>query len=432
MTSREWTKADPEWCLIETVVYSMTIEEAIQMRVSSPKDFVTLFGEAFEKIAPGQSLASPNIFGTHEMKDRIKIGATNQEVLDVIRKAAEGAIDNTFNILRTRIDRFGVAQPNIRKADISGRIIIELPGINDPQRVRELLQGTAALEFYETYDNPVFSQYLDAADQKVKQVLDAEAAVQKDTIPATEIVPAEEAKAEGSDSDLLKDITGNSNDSLANASLEDLQKRFPLLSRLIPARTQNGQAYPGSTVGYALPKDTALINKFLRMPQVRAVLPRDARLMWEMQAGENGYVSLHAIKITTRNGKAPLEGDAVVNAKQDYDQNGRPVVSMQMNSEGTKTWARLTKENIKAIAALALANIEKRLVDRGIKLKLTPQADQWIVDNGYDEVYGARPLKRLLKKELENKLAYALLSDTIHDNSEVTVDVGKDGLEVTE
>lgn len=334
--------------------FNQAIEEAIQMRVSSPKDFVTLFGEAFEKIAPGQSLASPNIFGTHEMKDRIKIGATNQEVLDVIRKAAEGAIDNTFNILRTRIDRFGVAQPNIRKADISGRIIIELPGINDPQRVRELLQGTAALEFYETYDNPVFSQYLDAADQKVKQVLDAEAAVQKDTIPATEIVPAEEAKAEGSDSDLLKDITGNSNDSLANASLEDLQKRFPLLSRLIPARTQNGQAYPGSTVGYALPKDTALINKFLRMPQVRAVLPRDARLMWEMQAGENGYVSLHAIKITTRNGKAPLEGDAVVNAKQDYDQNGRPVVSMQMNSEGTKTWARLTKENINHCIAIVL------------------------------------------------------------------------------
>ena len=109
--------------------FNQAIEEAIQMRVSSPKDFVTLFGEAFEKIAPGQSLASPNIFGTHEMKDRIKIGATNQEVLDVIRKAAEGAIDNTFNILRTRIDRFGVAQPNIRKADISGRIIIELPGI---------------------------------------------------------------------------------------------------------------------------------------------------------------------------------------------------------------------------------------------------------------------------------------------------------------
>ena len=120
--------------------FNQAIEEAVKMRVSSPKDFVTLFGEAFEKIAPGAQLASPAIFGTHEMKEKIKVGATNKEVLDVIRKEADGAIDNTFNILRTRIDRFGVAQPNIRKADISGRIVIELPGIKEPQRVRELLQ----------------------------------------------------------------------------------------------------------------------------------------------------------------------------------------------------------------------------------------------------------------------------------------------------
>ena len=333
--------------------FNQAIEEARQMRVTSPKDFVTLFGEAFERIAPGQSLASPNIFGTHELKDQIKIGATNEEVLNVIRQSADGAIDNTFNILRTRIDRFGVTQPNIRKADISGRIIIELPGIKDPQRVRELLQGTAALEFYETYDNPVFSQYLDAADQRVKQILDAEAAAtaKPDTNKVT-TAPAKEE--ETSDSDLLRDITGNTEDSLSNASLEDLQKRFPLLSRLVPARMQNGQPVPGSTVGYALPKDTSLINKYLRMPQVKAVFPRDARLMWEMQASENGMVSLHAIKITTRNGKAPLEGDAVTDAKQDYDQQGRPVVSMQMNSEGAKTWARLTKENINHCIAIVL------------------------------------------------------------------------------
>ncbi len=127
--------------------FNQAIQEAIRMRTSSPKDFVTLFGEAFEKIAPNAQLASPDLFGTVELKDKIKIGASNKEVLDVIRQEADGAVDNTFNILRTRIDRFGVAQPNIRKADISGRIVIELPGIKDAQRVRKLLQGTAALEF---------------------------------------------------------------------------------------------------------------------------------------------------------------------------------------------------------------------------------------------------------------------------------------------
>ena len=154
--------------------FNQALQEAVKMRTSSPKDFVTLFGEAFERIAPNAQLASPNIFGTVELKDKIKIGASNKEVLDVIRQEAEGAIDNTFHILRTRIDRFGVAQPNIRKADISGRIVIELPGIKDAQRVRKLLQGTAALEFYETFDNGDFFPYLQAANEKARTIVEAE------------------------------------------------------------------------------------------------------------------------------------------------------------------------------------------------------------------------------------------------------------------
>ena len=343
----------------EDPAFNEAIEEAKRMQESSPKDFVTLFGEAFERIAPGEQLASPAIFGTHELKDQIPVGATNEEVLAVIRTAADGAIDNTFNILRTRIDRFGVAQPNIRKSEISGRIIIELPGIKDPQRVRELLQGTAALEFYETYDNPAFVQYLQAADARLKQVLDAEraAAAGEETVTGeaaegTTAATGEEVTGEGSS--LLEDITGTTADTTGAESLSDVRERFPLLSRLVPAVSPNGQPYPGSTVGFALPRDTADINRFLAMPQVKAALPRDARLLWEMQAGENGMVSLHAIRITTRNGKAPLEGDAVVEARQDYDQNGQPVVSMRMNSEGTKTWARLTKENINHCIAIVL------------------------------------------------------------------------------
>ena len=339
--------------------FNQAIEEAVKMRVSSPKDFVTLFGEAFEKIAPGAQLASPAIFGTHEMKEKIKVGATNKEVLDVIRKEADGAIDNTFNILRTRIDRFGVAQPNIRKADISGRIVIELPGIKEPQRVRELLQGTAALEFYETFDNAkgqdagedAFINYLAAADQKLKEVLDAQAS--KVTNEETTAQVTDTTKVQDKESAILDAIKGESDSLKTVTSMAEYEKEHPLLAILSPNMTQQGQPVGGSTIGYANIKDTAKINAYLRLPQVKSAFPRNARLLWEMKA-VNGMVPLHAIKITTRNGKAPLEGDAVIDARQDYDQQGRPVVSMQMNGEGTKTWARLTKDNIGRCIAIVL------------------------------------------------------------------------------
>lgn len=342
--------------------FNQAIEEAVKMRVSSPKDFVTLFGEAFEKIAPGAQLASPAIFGTHELKEKIKVGASNKEVLDVIRKEADGAIDNTFNILRTRIDRFGVAQPNIRKADISGRIIIELPGIKEPQRVRELLQGTAALEFYETFDNAKqldanekpFISYLSEADQKLKEVLDAQAA-QAAQLESTETTTQTETtvKEEDKESAILDAIKGESDSLKTSTNIAEFQKEHPLLAVLSPNLSKQGQPVGGSIIGYANVKDTSKINAYLRLPQVKAAFPRNARLLWEMKAVD-GMVPLHAIKITTRNGKAPLEGDAVIDARQDYDQQGRPVVSMQMNSEGTKTWARLTKDNIGRCIAIVL------------------------------------------------------------------------------
>jgi len=328
--------------------FNQAINEAIKMRVSSPKDFVTLFGEAFEKIAPGAQLASPAIFGTHEMKEKIKVGATNKEVLDVIRQEADGAIDNTFNILRTRIDRFGVAQPNIRKADISGRIVIELPGIKDPQRVRELLQGTAALEFYETYDNPDFLQYLSSANNKLREILQAQEAIAGEELKTTK-----DTAAQGKESAIL-DAINSSEDSLANLSANEFAKQNPLFSLLQPNVSQQGQPMPGSTIGYAAIKDTAKINKYLAMPQIRALFPRNSKLLWEMKAA-NGILPLHAIKITTRNGRAPLEGDAVIDASKDFDpSSGAPMVSMQMNGEGSKTWARLTKENIGHCIAIVL------------------------------------------------------------------------------
>ena len=337
--------------------FNQAIQEAIKMRTSSPKDFVTLFGEAFAKIAPNAQLASPNIFGTVELKDKIKIGATNKEVLDVIRKEADGAIDNTFNILRTRIDRFGVAQPNIRKADISGRIVIELPGIKDAQRVRKLLQGTAALEFYETFDNGDFFKYLEAANEKARDLNKAAEVLSTADSLALAAVNAAEASTEKT----TGDTTGNSlisglNDSLKMASQEEFTKQNPLFALLTPNIDREGRVVQqGSTIGLARLKDTSTINKLLALPQIKSVFPRNARLLWASKP-EGDAIALHAIKITTRDGKAPLDGGAIVDARQTFDDRsgGAPIVSMNMNGEGAKTWARLTKDNVGHSIAIVL------------------------------------------------------------------------------
>ena len=257
--------------------FNQALQEAVKMRTSSPKDFVTLFGEAFERIAPNAQLASPNIFGTVELKDKIKIGASNKEVLDVIRQEAEGAIDNTFNILRTRIDRFGVAQPNIRKADISGRIVIELPGIKDAQRVRKLLQGTAALEFYETFDNGDFYKYLEVANEKARDLNKAAEVLSTTDSIALAAVKAAEAATETTSTD----TTGNSlisglNDSLKVASQEEFMKQNPLFALLTPNIDREGRiVQQGSTIGLARLKDTSAINKLLALPQIKSVFPRN-------------------------------------------------------------------------------------------------------------------------------------------------------------
>ena len=335
--------------------FNQAIAEAIEMRKTSPKDFVTLFGEAFERIAPDAQLASPDLFGTVELKDKIKIGATNQEVLDVIRTEADGAIDNTFNILRTRIDRFGVAQPNIRKSDVSGRIVIELPGIKDAQRVRKLLQGTAALEFYETFDNGDFFPYLQSANEKARELLAvSEAGSETEGAGTTDATPAE-ATADTTENSLIAGVAAQDSLNQLMSNEEEFKKQNPLFAVLTPNIDRNGQVIPnGSIVGYARVQDTGAVNKLLALPQVKASFPRNSRLLWEMKA-QNGLVTLHAIKITTRDGKAPMDGGVVTSARQDFEHNGsRPVVNMTMNSEGSKTWARLTKENVGHCIAIVL------------------------------------------------------------------------------
>ncbi|MDR1756963.1 MAG: protein translocase subunit SecDF [Culturomica sp.] len=343
--------------------FLQALSEASRLRVTNPKDFVTLFGESFARIAPEAQLASPDIFGTVELKDRIAPGASNREVLDVIRKEANTAIDNTFNILRNRIDQFGVAQPNIRKADISGRINIELPGIKDAQRVRKLLQGTAALEFFETFENAEFYQNLANINDKARELESAQtvladtvqhvktATAGEEILQAPAETPQNEADTTGGLEELIQQ-TADSTGLLQNA--EEFRKQNPLFALLSPAIDQTGNLGRGSAIGYARLKDTAAVNRLLATPQIKALIPRNARLIWE--AKPNGdIVAMHAIKITTRDGKAPLDGGVVVDARTTFDdRTGAPVVSMNMNGEGAKIWARMTKENKDRCIAIVL------------------------------------------------------------------------------
>jgi len=358
-------------------VFNQAIAKAIAKQKSSQQDFVTLFGESFKEIAPNAQLAA--IFGRIEMRDKIKPNATNDEVIAVIRKEANDAYDRTFNILRNRIDRFGVAQPNIQKLATSDRILIELPGIKDPERVRKLLQGTAKLEFWETYQFDQLASFFNEANKKLaasggtdttNAIGDSTKLASVDTAAVKKIVPA--AKAVKKDVLAKADTTKKKTDLLEKLadstkakgkqkqSFEKYAKENPLYAYLSPAfnRGENGQYYPSTmaTVGYASIKDTARVNYLLK--KVMNIFPRNLRLAWLVKPEKErpDILELYALKATTREGTAPLGGDVIVDARQDYDQNGRVEVSMSMNSDGAKTWKRLTADNIGKQIAIVLDN----------------------------------------------------------------------------
>jgi len=329
--------------------FNAAIRLAKQKQANSQEDYVTLFGKAYEEIAPSGKLAS--IFNTLDLKDKIKYNSTNAEVLNVLRKETKVAIDNSFNIIRTRIDRFGVAQPNIQPLATAGRILVELPGVDDPKRVRKLLQGTANLEFWETYDNSEVYPYLAQVNQKLAEIL----ALQTKTT-ATADTTAKKTTAQSTNS-LLNELDKKAKtDSTSVDKNADVKKQNPLFAVLQPRASQQG-LYPGAAVGTAHFKDTATVMHYLKMDQVKALLPRNLSFRWTAKAldKEEKFFQLIAIKITSRDGRAPLEGDVITDARQDYaDMGSRPEVSMTMNSEGAKTWARLTKDNVGKCIAIVL------------------------------------------------------------------------------
>jgi SecD/SecF fusion protein len=336
--------------------FNAAISRALEMQRNSTQDFVTLFGQAFEEIDPNARMAA--VFNTLELKDRVKFNSSNADVLDVIREETDAAIDNSFNILRTRIDRFGVAQPNIQQLQTRGRILVELPGIDNPERVRKLLQGTAQLEFWETYENQEVYPYLMQANQRLREITgDVSSAEEADTT-ATEIAEVTDTLAVDATESLLdelrSDTTGVSPEGAAD--MENFRKEFPLFAVLTPSTDQMGNLFPGPVTGIAHARDTAEVNRILAREQIRNIFPRNMVFSWTAKPVDEAgtFFRLIALKATTRDGKAPLTGEVITDARQDFDQfGGRPEVAMSMNSEGAKTWARMTKENIgKSIAIL--------------------------------------------------------------------------------
>ena len=325
--------------------FTTAVANASKQAVSSNSDFISLFIKEYKIQKPDGTLAE--IFATQQLKDKVNTKSTDAEVEAVIRAEVEAAIDNSFNVLRTRIDRFGVAQPNIQELEGSmGRIMVELPGVKEPERVRKLLQGSANLEFWETYTAAEIAPFLAAADSKLRDIIAVE---NPEAAEATEEVAEVAAEEESVD---LSALTGDAVNTAAAdaAAIAKAKKENPLLSVL---QVMQGQS---CVVGYAHSRDIKQIDEYLARAEVKAMLPRDLKLMWGVKAidTDGKFFELYAIKSTQRNGRAPLEGDVVVSATDDYDNNGRPSVSMTMNSDGARRWAQLTKQNIGKPIAIAL------------------------------------------------------------------------------
>ena len=330
-------------------VQAMTVAKANLS--ASQTDFITLFGQAWDQVAPGRRMSQ--VFGTYEMKDKIKPETSNEDVLRVIRDQAESAISNSFNVLRNRIARFGVTQPNIQKIGTTGRILVELPGVKEPARVRKLLQGTASLEFWETYENSEIYPYLVEVDRIVKELIDAEKALNMtSSTDATAVT--------GADTSATNNLLGQLSSVTDSLSLEQslAAERNPFFFMLNPSVYQQ-QLTQGACIGLAHYRDTARIGEWLRDPRVNAALPADLIPMWGVKPSPNDAAGviyeLIGIKATTRDGRAPLDGGVVTDASRYISgTGGSPNVEMAMNAEGAKTWATMTGNNIGRQIAIVL------------------------------------------------------------------------------
>ena len=332
--------------------FNQALALANEKQKTSGADYLTLFFESFYELDPNAQLAS--VFSTFELKDKVSLTSTNAEVEKVVREEVEGAINNSFNVLRTRIDRFGVVQPNIQKLSQTGRILIELPGIKEPERVRKLLQGSANLEFWETYDlAEILPQLAQINAEAAKANASTEAAQEEVEVVEEEEVVADDVEA------LVEDLA---TDSLAQleaeqqAAVEEYKKNNPLFAVLNPSVNQSGQAYRGPVVGTVHYTDTAKVMAMLNSQVAKSILPRELKLCWTVKAIDEAesFYQLVALKSQT-NGRPSLEGDVITDARADFGQTSAYAnVSMTMNAEGARDWQRITRDNIGKSIAIVL------------------------------------------------------------------------------
>ena len=335
--------------------FNQALALANEKQKTSGADYLTLFFESFYELDPNAQLAS--VFSTFELKDKVSLTSTNAEVEKVVREEVEGAINNSFNVLRTRIDRFGVVQPNIQKLAQTGRILIELPGIKEPERVRKLLQGSANLEFWETYD---LAEILPQLSQINTEIAKANASTEAAQAEVEEVEVVEE-EVVADDVDALVDGLAAA-DSLAQleadqkAAFEEYKKNNPLFAIMQMSVNQAGQAYRGPVVGTVHYTDTAKVMAMLNSQVAKAVLPRELKLCWTVKAidAAEAYYQLVALKSQT-NGRPSLEGDVITDARADFGQTSAYAnVSMTMNAEGARDWQRITRDNIGKSIAIVL------------------------------------------------------------------------------
>ncbi len=326
---------------------------AEQFQKTAHEDFISSFERAFKKVDPNARLAA--IFAV-SLKGKITFNSSNQEVISAIRKDAYDAIDNCFNILRTRIDKFGVIQPNVQQLETKGRIQVQLPGVKDPERVAQLLQGTANLEFWETYDNADIYKFLNEANKKIK---DAEKTSKDSVKKVNNSVAAKPVIPDTTKTSALEKAIAKNKAKTDTNKISDQLKDYPLFAVLHPNINRGNQLVRGAMIGYAIPTDTAKVDRYLSLPQVRVLFPRDIKFLWGAKPAtvDKAFFELYAIKANTRDGKAPLDGSYITSARGDYGQNKAAAeVDMNMNGEGAKIWAHLTKNNIGHAIAIVLDN----------------------------------------------------------------------------
>lgn len=350
----------------EDPIFNKAVSQAQTEAMKSQSDFISLFVKDYQALAGKDKLCT--IFATQQLKGKVTTRSTDSQIESVLRSEVKSAVDNSYNVIRTRIDQFGVAQPNIQTLEGQmGRIMVEMPGIKEPDRIRKLLQGSANLEFWETYDASQVVPMLASLDTKLAG-LDEEKTDTTETAKADTAAQKQEdklsakAKEATNKAALVAKLNNGSKTAAdagaANAAAEQqARKAHPLASilQLVPNQSR------GCMVGYALARDTAAVNKLINSPAAKSALPEDLSLKWGVKPSEVSQKAevfeLYAIRMTGSKGKAPLEGDVITDAKADFDQYGRPAVSMSMNTDGARTWAQLTKKNINHAIAIVLDNL---------------------------------------------------------------------------